>query len=129
MRGNQACLKRAAGRKKCLRQRFHLSLALGRSSWRINAVCRAILAFCRAVSHTQSLSAICHYACRWWWHWYPHAMYRILAAYTEWIEGYHNYDSGMNETLSTEMNTPLLMNLRLMITVIKILRQLYITRL
>jgi len=38
--------------------------------------------------------------------WFLHAMYRILAAYAEWIEGYHdNYDSGM-KTLSTEMNTP-----------------------
>jgi len=126
MRRNQACLKCAAGRKKCLRQRFHLSLALGRSSWRINAVCRAILAFCRAVSRTQSLSAICHYACRWWWH---DSFMRCI----EYLQFMQNELRVIIIMIAGWKHCPLkwilfLISLHLMITVIKILRQLYITR-
>lgn len=105
--------------KKCLCRRFHLSLvSRPTGSGRINAVCRATLAFYHgAASRTQSLSAICHYACRGWWHWYSRTMYWILAPRAKWIEGYHNYGSKINETLCAEINIPFSMNLRPVFTV------------
>lgn len=57
------------------------------------------------------------------------AMYRILSAVRaeRMNKGYHNYDSRITETLSTEMNIRLLMSLRLKITATKVLEQLLIS--